>query len=252
MASALRTFVSRCPPQQPPSSPLYCFARSCRRPPHGRLTLPLRPVRCLASAAPRPGASSAAASQSNHVASNVPVTDAPPPSSSASTSSPPPSSIPFSPLPKPSLDWNSFFRLRLRRRRIQVAFSLTGFLVCGFGGAYVLSTGVAEPLVAQVPLDPVFTLGLLGAACAGMGWLAGPSIGNQVFYLLNWPFKSQMIRKESEFFTRIKRNRVDPSNSSAGNPVPDFYGERIQSVTGYRQWLKDQRAFNRKKTANFV
>lgn len=35
-------------------------------------------------------------------------------------------------------------------------------------------------------------------------------------------------------------------------PVPDFYGEKIQSVAGYRQWLKDQRAFTKKKTANFV
>lgn len=34
--------------------------------------------------------------------------------------------------------------------------------------------------------------------------------------------------------------------------VPDFYGEKIQSVQGYRQWLKDQRAFNKKKSANFV
>ena len=34
--------------------------------------------------------------------------------------------------------------------------------------------------------------------------------------------------------------------------VPDFYGEKIQSVAGYRRWLKDQRAFNRKKTAAFV
>jgi import inner membrane translocase subunit TIM23 len=31
-------------------------------------------------------------------------------------------------------------------------------------------------------------------------------------------------------------------------PVPDFYGEKVQSVSGYRQWLKDQRAFTRKKT----
>jgi import inner membrane translocase subunit TIM23 len=35
-------------------------------------------------------------------------------------------------------------------------------------------------------------------------------------------------------------------------PVPDFYGEKIQSVTGYRRWLKDQKAFNKKKTAKFV
>lgn len=34
--------------------------------------------------------------------------------------------------------------------------------------------------------------------------------------------------------------------------VPDFYGEKIQSVSGYRQWLKDQRAFNKKKTRSFV
>lgn len=30
--------------------------------------------------------------------------------------------------------------------------------------------------------------------------------------------------------------------------VPDFYGEKISSVAGYRQWLKDQRAFNKKRT----
>ncbi|EQK97321.1 Mitochondrial import protein Pam17 [Ophiocordyceps sinensis CO18] len=85
-----------------------------------------------------------------------------------------------------------------------------------------------------------------------MGWLIGPSLGNQVFYLVNRHVKVQMMAKESEFFARVKQHRVDPSNSSAGNPVPDFYGEKIQSVLGYRRWLKDQRAFNKKKTANFV
>jgi len=59
---------------------------------------------------------------------------------------------------------------------------------------------------------------------------------------------STSIQKESQFFARIKKNRVDPSSSSTGNPVPDFYGEKIQSVAGYRQWLKDQRAFNKKRT----
>lgn len=111
---------------------------------------------------------------------------------------------------------------------------------------------MAEPLVMQIPLDPFVTLGIMTLACAGMGWLVGPSIGNQVFYLMNHRFKAQMMQKESEFFTRVKKNRVDPTNSSAGNPVPDYYGEKIQSVSGYRQWLKDQRAFNKKKTRAFV
>jgi import inner membrane translocase subunit TIM23 len=31
------------------------------------------------------------------------------------------------------------------------------------------------------------------------------------------------------------------------NPVPDYYGEKITSVLGYRNWLRDQRAFNKKR-----
>ncbi|KAF4589709.1 Presequence translocated-associated motor subunit PAM17, mitochondrial [Ophiocordyceps camponoti-floridani] len=241
MALALRTLASR----RPPNPSLLCLlVRPHHGPRHGS-PLILKALPLLRHA------SSSAASQIKTSPPN-PTANTTAPDANGASASPPASDLSFTPSPKPSLDWNSFFLLRVRRRRIQVAFSLLGFGVCGFGGAFVLSTGVAEPLVAQVPLDPFFTLGLLGAACAAMGWLVGPSVGAQVFYLFNWPFKSQMIRKESEFFARIKRNRVDPTNSSAGNPVPDFYGERIQSVTGYRQWLKDQRAFDRKKTANFV
>lgn len=29
--------------------------------------------------------------------------------------------------------------------------------------------------------------------------------------------------------------------------VPDYYAEKVGSVQGYRQWLKDQRAFNKKR-----
>lgn len=152
----------------------------------------------------------------------------------------------------PPLDWNTFFKLRMRRRRIQVVFSLLSGAGGLFVGAGLLSTGLAEPLVTQVPLDPIFTLGGLTLVFAATGWLVGPSLGNQVFYVLNRQFKTQIFQKEAQFFARIKKNRVDPANSSAANPVPDYYGEKIQSIQGYRQWLKDQRAFNKKKSANFV
>ncbi|KAM0432957.1 hypothetical protein ACHAPT_004662 [Fusarium lateritium] len=151
-----------------------------------------------------------------------------------------------------ALDWDSFFKLRLKRRRYQLLFSITNGMFCGGAGAVVLSTGVAEPVITQIPLDPFMTLGIMTLAFSGLGWLIGPSIGNQFFYALNRKWKKQMTQKEAEFFERIKKHRVDPTNSSASNPVPDFYGEKIQSVAGYRQWLKDQKAFNKKKTANFV
>ncbi|KOS20703.1 Presequence translocated-associated motor subunit PAM17 [Escovopsis weberi] len=201
-----------------------------------------------------------------------PLSRAPPRSSSSSSSSPSSASAllsssglrvassrsyaaqaaPAAPAAQAPLTWDTFFTLRLRRRRIQLAFSVTAGLLGGAAGAVLLAEGFAEPLVAQIPLDPFVTLGLLTFACAGMGWLVGPTIGNQVFYLVNRRLKAQMMQKESEFFARVKKHRVDPSNSSAGNPVPDFYGEKIQSVAGYRRWLKDQRAFNKKKTASFV
>jgi len=46
---------------------------------------------------------------------------------------------------------------------------------------------------------------------------------------------------------RIRKYRVDPTTSSMQNPVPDYYGEKITSVLGYRNWLRDQRAFNKKR-----
>jgi import inner membrane translocase subunit TIM23 len=65
---------------------------------------------------------------------------------------------------------------------------------------------------------------------------------------LTYPFS---LQKEKEFFDRIRQYRVDPSTNSISNPVPDYYGEKIGSVKGYRAWLKDQRAYNRKRR-NFI
>lgn len=105
-------------------------------------------------------------------------------------------------------------------------------------------------LLTKVPMDPFFALGIVTLSFAGLGWLAGPSVGSALFYTFKKGVKKPMEIKESEFFARIKKNRVDPSNSSlSGNAVPDFYGEKISSVAGYRQWLKDQRAFNKKRTS---
>ncbi|KAI9674405.1 MAG: TIM23 complex component [Caeruleum heppii] len=65
--------------------------------------------------------------------------------------------------------------------------------------------------------------------------------------MVNSKVRVGMMEKESQFYKRIKRYRVDPSSSNISNPVPDYYGEKIGSVGGYRQWLKDQRAFNKRR-----
>ncbi|KAK0734506.1 mitochondrial import protein Pam17-domain-containing protein [Lasiosphaeria miniovina] len=149
---------------------------------------------------------------------------------------------------QPPLDWNTFFKLRKTRRRLQLVLSVATALGTSTGGALFVTTSTADRIMGQVPLDPIFTMGIITMSFAALGWLVGPSIGTAIFNALRSSYKSQMAVKESQLFARIKKHRVDPSTSSMGNPVPDFYGEKISSVAGYRQWLRDQRAFNKKRT----
>ncbi|KAL4936296.1 Presequence translocated-associated motor subunit pam17, mitochondrial [Aspergillus oleicola] len=150
------------------------------------------------------------------------------------------------------LDWNSFFKLRASRRRYTLASSIVSGGASTLTGLQVLGSQNLESLGAQVMgLDPFVVLGLATAACGAGGWLVGPFLGNAVWSLVNRNYKKAFMLKEKEFFDRIKRYRVDPSSNSIANPVPDYYGEKIGSVQGYRQWLKDQRAFNRKRR-NFI
>ncbi|KAI9884164.1 MAG: hypothetical protein M1823_004053 [Watsoniomyces obsoletus] len=150
--------------------------------------------------------------------------------------------------PKHRLDWNTFFRLRKVRRRYDVVssvFTSAGGLYIGF---YILSNYNLDTSGGNVfGLDPFVFLGLGTVAFGALGWLVGPSAGNAVFGLIYRRHAKQMAQKEKGLYARIKLYRVDPSAQSFANPVPDYYGEKIGSVAGYRQWLKDQRAYNRKK-----
>ncbi|EEQ86802.1 hypothetical protein RJZ56_005601 [Blastomyces dermatitidis] len=168
--------------------------------------------------------------------------------SSASSSSAHSSTSPYD-LP---LDWNSFFRLRASRRKYSLVSSIIASVFSTAGGVQVLAANNMDTIGAQaLGLDPFIVLGLATASCAALGWLLGPILGNSLWGLVHRKYKASVAVKEKEFYSRIKRFRVDPSANSYSNPVPDYYGEKIGSIQGYRQWLKDQRAFNRKKR-NFL
>lgn len=118
----------------------------------------------------------------------------------------------------PNLDWNSFFTLRKTRRRIQLISSICTTIVGGGAGALLLVNQDLDWLLGKIPMDPFFSLGLITLSFAGLGWLAGPSVGNAIFYTFKSGVKSPMAVKEAEFFARIKKNRVDPTSSSVQNP----------------------------------
>lgn len=146
-----------------------------------------------------------------------------------------------------TITWTDFFRLRAIRRRIDVGTSVVTTLSSFALGAALLSSQNLDTLGQPFGLDPMLVMGIWIATFTGAGWLIGPGLGSFVFGLVYRSGARGMKIKEKDFFGRVRRYRVDPSTSNVQNPVPDYYGEKITSVAGYRGWLKDQRAFRRKR-----
>lgn len=74
----------------------------------------------------------------------------------------------------------------------------------------------------------------------------GPVLGNLMFKAMNNKIAPAMDRRDKDFYEHIKANRADARLNSIRNPVPDYYGEKIQSVHDYRSWLRKQREHYRK------
>lgn len=194
-----------------------------------------------------------------------------PPSRASMAANPPPSTPP-APLFTPSLcktrnasttsssdsksdvlDWNTFFDLRTSRRR----YALTSSILTSIGStsaaiaAFSEIPDLANSVQAIIPTDPFISMGIATFGATFFGWLIGPAFGNTIWRLLHRSRLPEFTIKEKAFFERIKKHRVNPSGASTNNPVPDFYGEKVGSVAGYRRWLKDQRAFNRKRGGSY-
>ncbi|THY48791.1 Pam17-domain-containing protein [Aureobasidium pullulans] len=168
-------------------------------------------------------------------------------SSAASTSSTPTQSQ------TPQLSWDEFLKLRRSRRFINLGSS-------ALSGA--ASVAIAVPAFAEFEienigaqmtgLDPMFVIGGSLMGVGAVGWLLGPFLGTAFFNIWKGSVRKEFARKDKDFYSHIKRFRADPASSSVNNPVPDYYGEKINSVADYRRWLKDQRAFTRKKNKNLL
>ncbi|KAF8472837.1 mitochondrial import protein Pam17-domain-containing protein [Kalaharituber pfeilii] len=144
--------------------------------------------------------------------------------------------------------WDAFFALRRARRRYNRTCSVVTAVLGTASGAAVLGNIEVDSMPALFGFDMLTVFGLAILGCGALGWLLGPAVGGVLFRMLN---RSSVIKgmaeREKQFFQHIKRNRVDPSNHSFANPVPDYYGEKVGSLKEYRQWLRDQRIYNRKR-----
>ncbi|KAJ1660407.1 TIM23 complex component [Dispira simplex] len=146
------------------------------------------------------------------------------------------------------LSWGDFFKLRHRRRLFErVAMVPSTLLAFSAGGIYFLGQEI-DPTTTIFGFEPmvVYTIGLVGCGLAGT--LLGPVIGGGIWKVTHRGLAHRMEAKDKVFYHHILHNRSDPSLHSFRNPIPDFYGEKINSVADYRKWLRKQRAHERKAT----
>ncbi|KDE03345.1 hypothetical protein MVLG_06152 [Microbotryum lychnidis-dioicae p1A1 Lamole] len=146
------------------------------------------------------------------------------------------------------LTWPKYLALRRSQRLYGLLASIpTTFAGLTLGASY-FATIEAEPTDLIFGLEPVYAYGIATTACVALGWLSGPIVGTGLWRLTHRKVLQAMEVKEKDFYAHIARNRVDPSRQSVSNPVPDYYAEKVSSLSGYRQWLRDQNVYRRKAT----
>ncbi|TPX53701.1 hypothetical protein PhCBS80983_g06219 [Powellomyces hirtus] len=168
------------------------------------------------------------------------------PSTSTTTSSPP---------PRNPVSWHDYFLLRKSRKNWERAGALLGGVTGFVGGGYyfgaVMEFDPTQQLLGMPDPMMVYALGAVVVAAAAS--FAGILVGGQLWRLKT---KRTIIQGldacDREFFHRIQRNRPKeiaaatpiPFGSESQSGMPDYYGEKINSVADYRAWLKKQRMFN--------
>ncbi|QSL64090.1 hypothetical protein MERGE_000245 [Pneumocystis wakefieldiae] len=130
-----------------------------------------------------------------------------------------------------SLSWNEFLYLRRQNLRSGLIASIPSSFVGLSLGYFYFATIQVDPTQTIFGIDPFVVYLLATLASGGAGWLLGRPIVQE---------------KERDFFLHIQKNRVDPRYQSINNPVPDYYGEKIGSLSDYRRWLRDCRAYRKK------
>ncbi|KAJ7633077.1 presequence translocated-associated motor subunit PAM17 [Roridomyces roridus] len=144
------------------------------------------------------------------------------------------------------LKWAEYLKIRRRRRQLQTAFTIPCAAVGFFGGVAYFGSLQTDPTKPIMGIDPMMFYAGCCLLCMGGGFVVGPSIGSAIWRLVNRNLISKIDARDREFYTHIARNRVDASLQSATNPIPDYYGEKIGSLKGYRQWLRDQSKYRKK------
>lgn len=144
------------------------------------------------------------------------------------------------------MTWPQFFKLRKKERVFNTVSSVVSSIVFINGSWIYLSTLEIDPTQTIFGFDPLVAITVGMITCGGIGWLLGPVLGTALFKVSAGAQLPKYQQKQLDFLGKIQQNRVNPQSQSFSNPVPDYYGEKINSIQQYRQWLRDCHTYKRK------
>ncbi|KAF5373604.1 hypothetical protein D9758_000960 [Tetrapyrgos nigripes] len=144
------------------------------------------------------------------------------------------------------LSWPEYLKIRKQRRTWQNVMAIPCSILGLVGGASYFGSLETDPTKPILGIDPFMFYGICTVATTGSGYLVGPSIGNAVWRLAHRRIAPMVDAQDRVFYKHIARNRVDPSLQNPTSPIPDFYGEKIGSLSQYRQWLRDQAKYKKR------
>ncbi|KAJ3576881.1 hypothetical protein NP233_g126 [Leucocoprinus birnbaumii] len=145
-----------------------------------------------------------------------------------------------------TLSWTEYLAIRGSKRKWQVATTIPCALLGFAGGVAYFGNLDTDPTKMIMGIDPFFFYGICTVGCVGLGALIGPTVGTALWRTSHRTNLALIDAKDTEFYQRIAKNRVDASLQSPTSPIPDYYGEKIGSIHQYRQWLRDQAKYRRK------
>ncbi|KAJ3119497.1 TIM23 complex component [Physocladia obscura] len=152
------------------------------------------------------------------------------------------------------LTWTQYFANKKRARRYELGVSGVSGTLSFIGGSYyfmaVKEFDPTELVFGMMDASIAYSLGAMAVGITGA--VAGVFLGGAVWRgVTPKPLLKAMDSFDKQFFERVRKYRPQGQlRLSLQDPMPDYYGEKVTSVAGYREWLKKQRNY-RIKTEGF-
>ena len=148
-----------------------------------------------------------------------------------------------------SMSWEEFFKTRARLVTLRRWGSVPGMAAFVVAEGTLLSLPVFDPTQTIAGVDPLVMIGLTTFGGMLTSYLVGGALAGMLWRRFRPGTARLMDTKQKDFYERIVKHRVNVApDPTKVNFAFDYYGEKINSVADYRQWLRKQRQLLRDRT----